>query len=189
MTTDVDRQFARWQAQRIRDHHVSRGRDPDAPEFHISDKVSYLEALYRGLLCECDFAELLDLPRHDRLDEWSDGGVDFPLRLQINGVIEARVAQVKCKSCPDWSTWEHWASAGTHLRVPCRELDDKKLYIAGVYWEDSDTAVAVGWTWGATIRKHRDVRPPLKNGNVYNNFYPFGKLRSFAQLKDRQAVG
>jgi hypothetical protein len=186
MTTDADRKFSRSCAEAIYQNYMT---SPNRP-YRDNVEFGYREALYRGLLAECDFALRFGARVRGEVLNFGDGGVDFYLPFKTCGGVQCFPIDVKSKSVPygGWDGWQRMIVAGTHLRVPVREVVPGTIYVLGIYLVGDDVAFVDRWAWGSTLIR-RNERMRFENGNDEDSYtIPYGECRELQELKDRLAT-
>lgn len=184
MTTDEHRAFAKVQARLIKENHMRYG--TRYLKNHAAADIGYYETMRRGILTECAFSDFSGIPVSREINDAGDGGADFIMPLEVNGVMQEYKVDVKSKTVR--TTWDALRRSGTHLRVQRRELQPMTIYVFGIYLLRTDEAEVLAWEWGHTLLKSGTLML-FKNSNTDEPCYtlPFESLRPLSELADMHA--
>lgn len=154
-------------------------------EFRYAEDISDFEALRRGFMCECAFANALHLPRPPIvLNPRGDHGTDFLLWLMTKGGAARKVLNVKAKTVR--KSWPALRDYGTTLNVPERYMTGSTIYVFGIYLLPTDDADVLTYATGDEILAENAVEIFTRTrGIVRTHTLPFDKTHQLQGLQNR----
>lgn len=154
------------QANKVQAFHEANG-DPD---YQIADGISGVEAHFRGILAEYELSNVFGTQ------------VDFELRRDGDGGKDAYLSFDQGRFPVDVKA-STYLGPNPYLRVPCKDLKPRTIYIAARLDMASHAIELMGWEWSAVLAKCE--QKSFSRGGTLNYVLEYSELRSISELKQR----